>query len=126
MKVRKKGCNRYIKMQEGSLGMFRGTSRYKRGGGGMFGMLAKSARSILPRVGKKIFKAVAPVLLDEGRQLLTRKKNVKQAVKSVAKRSKSNVINAGKEALRQEIARYQKGGGLINTKARQTGRLKRR
>ena len=26
----------------------------------------------------------------------------------------------------QEIARYQKGGGLMNTKARQTGRLKRR
>ena len=125
MKMRKKGCNRYIKMQEGGLGVFHGTSRYKRGGG-MFGMLAKSARSILPRVGKKIFKAVAPILLDEGRQLLTRKKNVKQAVKSVAKRSKSNVINAGKEALRQEIARYQKGGGLINTKARQTGRLKRR
>ena len=89
----------------------------------MFGMLAKSARSILPRVGKQIFKAVAPVLLDEGRQLLTRKKNVKQAVKSVAKCSKSNIINTGKEALRQEIARYQKGGGLINTKARQTGRL---
>ena len=124
--MRKKGCNRYIKMQEGGLGVFRSTSRYKRGGGGMFGMLAKSARSILPRVGKKIFKAVAPVLLDEGRQLLTRKKNVKQAVKSVAKCSKSNVINAGKEALRQEIARYQKGRGLINTKARQTGRLKRR
>ena len=125
MKVRKKGRNRYIKMQEGGFGVFRGTARYKRGGG-MFGMLAKSARSILPRVGKKIFKAVAPVLLDEGRQLLTRKKNVKQAVKSVAKCSKSNVINAGKEALRQEIARYQKGGGLMNTKARQTGRLKRR
>ena len=112
MKVRKKGCNRYIKMQEGGLGMFCGTSRYKRGGGGMFGMLAKSARSISPQVGKKIFKAVAPILLDEGRQLLTRKKNVKQAVKSVAKRSKSNVINAGKEALRQEIARYQKGWRL--------------
>ena len=99
MKVCKKGCNRHIKMQEGGLGVFCGMSRYKRGGGGMFGMLAKSARSILPRVGKKIFKAVAPVLLDEGRQLLTRKKNVKQAVKSVAKRSKSNVVNAGKEAL---------------------------
>ena len=108
MKVHKKGCNRYIKMQEGSLGVFRSTCRYKRGGGGMFGMLAKSARSVLPRVGKKIFKAVAPILLDEGRQLLTRKKNVKQAVKSVAKRSKSNVVNTGKEALRQEIARYQK------------------
>ena len=74
MKVHKKGCNRYIKMQEGGLGVFRSTSRYKRGGGGMFEMLAKSARSILPRVGKKIFKAVAPILLDEGRQLLTRKK----------------------------------------------------
>ena len=56
MKVRKKGRNRYIKMQEGGLGMFRGTSRYKRGGGGMFGMLAKSARSILPWVGKKYSK----------------------------------------------------------------------
>ena len=55
MKVCKKGRNRYIKMQ-GGLGMFRGTSRYKRGGGGMFGMLAKSARSILPRVGKKYSK----------------------------------------------------------------------
>ena len=74
MKVRKKGCNRYIKMQEGGLGVFCSTSRYKRGGGGMFGMLAKSTRSILPRVGKKIFKAVAPILLDEGRQLLTTKK----------------------------------------------------
>ena len=125
MKVHKKGCNRYIKMQEGGLGVFCGMSRYKRGGRGMFGMLAKSARSFLPWVGKK-FKAVAPILLDEGRQLLTRKKNVKQAVKSVAKHSKSNVINAGKEALTQEIARYQKGRGLINTKARQTGRLKRR
>ena len=92
----------------------------------MFGMLAKYARSIFPRLGKKIFKAVVPILLDEGRQLLPRKKYVKQAVKSVAKCSKSNVINAGKEALRQEIARYQKGGGLINTKGRQTGRLKRR
>ena len=37
-------------------------------------------------------------------------------LKSEAKRSKSNVINTGKEALRQEIARYQKGRGLINTK----------
>ena len=88
--------------------------------------LAKSGRSILPRVGNKIFKAVAPVLLYEGRQLLTGKKNVKQAVKSVAKHSKSNVINTSKEALRQEIVRCQKGGGLINTKARQTGRLTRR
>ena len=74
MKVRKKGCNRYIKMQEGGLGMFRSTSRYKRGGGGMFGMLAKSARSILPRMGKKIFKAVAPVLLDEGTTINKEKK----------------------------------------------------
>ena len=49
MKVRKKGCNRYIKMQEGGLGKFRGMSRYKRGGGGMFGMLAKSVRSMLPK-----------------------------------------------------------------------------
>ena len=62
MKVRKKGRNRYIKMQEGGLGVFCGTSRYKRGGGGMFGMLAKSARSILPQVGKKIFKAVAKAM----------------------------------------------------------------
>ena len=51
-----KGCNRHIKMQEGGLGVFCGTSRYKRGGGGMFGMLAKSARSILPWVGKKYSK----------------------------------------------------------------------
>ena len=92
----------------------------------MFGMLAKSARSILPRVGKIFFQAVAPVLVDEGRQLLTRKKNFKQAVKSVAKCSKSNVINKRKEARRQEIARYQKGVGLINTKARKTRRVKRR
>ena len=56
MKVYKKGCNRYIKMQGGGLGVFRSMSRYKRGGGGMFGMLAKSARSILPRVGKKYSK----------------------------------------------------------------------
>ena len=56
MTVRKKGCNRYIKMQEGHLGVFHGTSRYKRGRRGMFGMLAKSARSILPRVGKKYSK----------------------------------------------------------------------
>ena len=89
-------------------------------------MLAKSARSILPWVGKKLLKAIAPVLLDEGTQLLMRRKNVKQAVKSVAKHSKGKVINAGKEALRQEIARYQKGGSLINTKARQVGRLKKR
>ena len=54
MKVRKKGRNRYIKMQEGGFGVFRGTARYKRGGRGMFGMLAKSARSILPRVEKNI------------------------------------------------------------------------
>ena len=118
MKVCKKGCNRYIKMQEGGLPVFYSVSRYKRRGGGMFGMLAKSARSIFISGGKKIFQAVAPVLVDEGRQLLRRKKNVKQAVKSVAKCSKSKVINTGKEALRQEIARYQKGGGLINTKAR--------
>ena len=53
MKVCKKGHNRYIKMQEGGLPVFRSTSRYKRGAGGMFGMLAKSAISILPWVGKK-------------------------------------------------------------------------
>ena len=52
--------------------------------------------------------------------------SVKKAVKSAAKRCKSNTINTGKEALRQQIARYQKGGGLINTKARKTGRVKRR
>ena len=57
---------------------------------------------------------------------VNKKKSVKQAVKSAAKHSKSNAINTGKEALKQEIARYQKGGGLINTKARKTGRVKRR
>ena len=46
MKVRKKGRNRYIKMQEGGLGAIHATSRYK-GRGGMFGMLAKSIRSML-------------------------------------------------------------------------------
>ena len=43
-------------MQEDGLPVFCGMSRYKRGGGGMFGMLAKSARSILPQVGKKYSK----------------------------------------------------------------------
>ena len=43
-----------MKMQEGGLGVFRSMSRYKRGVGGMFGMLAKSVRSILPWVGKNI------------------------------------------------------------------------
>ena len=52
MKVDKKGCNSYIKMQDGGLPIFCGTSKHKRGGGGMFGMLAKSARYILPQVGK--------------------------------------------------------------------------
>ena len=54
MKVCKKGHNRYRKMQESGFGVFHGTSRYKRGGGAVFGMLAKSARSILPWVGKNI------------------------------------------------------------------------
>ena len=50
MKVRKKERNRYIKIQEGGLGAFRGTSRYRgRGGRGMFGMLAKSVISMLPK-----------------------------------------------------------------------------
>ena len=40
-------------MQEGGLPIFHGISTYKRGGGGMFAMLATSARSILPQVGKK-------------------------------------------------------------------------
>ena len=127
MKVCKKGHNRYIKMQEGDLPIFCGMFRYQREEEGMFGMLAKSARSILPQLGKNVFQSVAPVLLDEGKKLITRKKkSVKQAVKSVAKCSKSNVINTSKEALRQEIARYQKGGGLINTMGRKTGRVKRR
>ena len=56
MKMHKKGHNRYIKMQEGGLGLFCGMSRYKRGGGEMFGMLAKSTRSILPQVEKKYSK----------------------------------------------------------------------
>ena len=56
MKVHKKGHNRYIKMQEGGLGVFCSMSRYKRGGGGMFGMLAKSTSSILLWVGKKYSK----------------------------------------------------------------------
>ena len=39
-------------MQEDGLPVFCGTSRYKRGGGGMLRVLAKSVRSILLRVGK--------------------------------------------------------------------------
>ena len=97
-------------MQEGGLPIFHGTSRYKRGGGGMFGMLANMPDQFYLRWGK-IFLSVAPVLVDEGKNLLTRKKSFKQAVKSAPKHSKSNAINTGKEALRQEIARYQKGGG---------------
>ena len=54
MKVHKKGHNRYIKMQEGGLPTFRGMTRYKRGGGGMLGMLAKVARAALPCVRKKL------------------------------------------------------------------------
>ena len=105
MKVRKKGHNRYIKMQEGSLPAFCGAPRYKRGGGGMFGMLAKVARAALPHVGKKLLRSIAPVILDEGKQVMTRKKSIKQGVKSTAKHSKGKILSTGKEALRQEIAR---------------------
>ena len=52
MKVHKKGHNRYIKMQEGGLPAFHGAPRYKREGGGMFGMLAKVVRAALPHVRK--------------------------------------------------------------------------
>ena len=98
--------------------------RYKRGEGGMFGMLAKVARAALSHVGKKLLWSIAPVILDEGKQVITRKKNIKQGVKSVAKRSKGKILSTGKEALRQEIARYQKGGSLISR--RQMGKMKRR
>ena len=75
-------------------------------------------------IGYRIMKGVSKRCIAG--LLLTRKKSIKQAVKSAAKHSKNNAINTGKEALRQEIARHQKGGGLINTKARKTGRVKRR
>ena len=60
MKVHKKGHNRYIKMQDGGLPAFRGTPRYKRGGGGMFGMLSKVARAALPHVEEKLLRSIAP------------------------------------------------------------------
>ena len=53
MKVRKKGHNRYIKMQ-GGLPAFCGMPRNKRGREGMFGMLAEVARAALPCVGEKL------------------------------------------------------------------------
>ena len=85
MTVCKKGHNRYIKMQEGGLPAFHGTPRYKRGGGGIFGMVAKVARGALPHVGEKLLRSIAPVILDEGKQVITRKKSIKQGVKSAAR-----------------------------------------
>ena len=41
----------------------------------------------------------------------------------MAKRSKGKILSTGKEALRQEIARYQKGGSLISR--RQMGKKKK-
>ena len=80
----------------------------------MFGMLAKVVRAALPCVGENYCKSIALVILDEGKQVITRKKSIKQGVKSMAKCSKGKILSTGKESLRQEIAIYQKGGSLIS------------
>ena len=48
--------------------------------------------------------------LESGKLVLSRKQNLKQAMKSGIKKVKKNILNISKTVLKDKIARYQKGG----------------
>ena len=139
MKVRHRRPNLYIDMQKGGLPTFKGLLRHRIKGAGFLGSLigkvgfkciAKvAAEKILPKIGKHVKEKIAPKIMDaaleSGRSVLSGKQNLKQAMKSGAKKVKKDILKISKNALKDEIARYQKGGIIMATK-RKTTRTKPR
>ena len=83
-------------------------------------MAKLAAKKILPKIGKHVKEKVAPKIvgtaLEIGKSVLSRKQNLKQAMKSGLKKVKEEFLNISKTALKDEIAWYQKGGTLMATK----------
>ena len=71
-------------------------------------------KKIYPKLAKHVKEKIAPEILSEalesGKSVLSREKNLKQAMKSSIKKAKKNILNVSKTVLKDEIAWYQKGG----------------
>ena len=83
-------------------------------------MAKLAAKKILPKIGKHVKEKIAPEILsaalESGKSVLSREKNLKQAMKSGIKKAKKNILNVSKTALKDKIAWYQKGGTLMTAK----------
>ena len=83
-------------------------------------MAKLAAKKILPKIGKHVKEKIAPEILgatlESGKLVLSREKNLKQAMKSGIQKVKKNILNISKTVLKEEIAWYQKEGTLMATK----------
>ena len=130
IKVISRKPNLYISMQKGGFPIFKGLPSRKIRGAGFLGsvigkigfkrMAKLAAKKILPKIGKHVKEKIAPEILgaalESGKSVLSREKNLKQAMKSGIKKVKKNILNISKTVLKDKIARYQKGGTLMATK----------
>ena len=71
-------------------------------------MTKLAAKKILPKIGKHVKEKIAPEILstalESGKSVLSREKNLKQAMKSGIKKAKKNILNISKTVLKDEIA----------------------
>ena len=83
-------------------------------------MAKLAAKKILPKIGKHVKEKIAPEILstalESGKLVLSRKQNLKQAMKSGIKNVEKNILNVSKTVLKDKIAWYQKGVTLMATK----------
>ena len=114
-------------MQKGGLPIFKGLPSHEIRGAGFLGsvigkigfkhMAKLAAKKILPKIVKeRIVPEILGAALESGKSVLSREKNLKQAMKSGIKKVKKNILNISKNALKDEIVWYQKGGTLMATK----------
>ena len=128
MKVRNRSHGLYKKMQEGGLPVFRGR---RMRGAGLFSSLLKRplammAKKVALRAGKNILRSVGPKLmnsaLETGSEVISGKTSLKKALKNNFRKTKETLKDASKAALKEEIARYQKGGSLTMKRRSRKGR----
>lgn len=124
MKVRvRKNYNLYRQQQTGgNYPVFRGKRRFQRGAGfgSFFKGLGKTLFKHIKPVAKRVVKHVGPKLyaaaVETGADVISGKKNLKQAVKDSAIKQRKALVKDLKKIIAPPKKKKQKGGSLMRKK----------
>lgn len=137
MRVTHRQQHLYRTIQSGGMPVFRGLPRQSMRGAGFLGKLklrkvfnkvfTPKLKNKIKEVGKRTLKKIGPVLAKNVAQAMPHllSGNYKAAAKNMMSNSK-DIIKIGKSSLRDEIAKYHKGGNILSSVDTRRSKLMKR